>query len=100
MRINGYNNFLPVCVIIVAMPKPRAVGQSAADTAPVTTAAARDDLIRSFQAENKRGTSIFYTQTYSLHGRRVEFQGSIFGAIQDVQADGCDLKIKSMPAIQ
>jgi hypothetical protein len=56
---------------------------------------ARDELLSLFQAENKRSTYIFYTQTYSLHGRRIEFHGSIFGAIQDVQVTGCDLKVKS-----
>jgi hypothetical protein len=94
--MNGYRNFLLVCVIVVAMPNPRAVAQSAADTVPLTAATARNDLIRSFQAENKRGTFIFYTQAYGPHGRRVEFHGSIFGVIQDVQADGCELKIESV----
>jgi hypothetical protein len=96
VRMSGYRNFLLVCVIVVAMPNPRAVAQSAADTALLKAATARNDLIRSFQAESKRGTSIFYTQAYGPHGGRVEFHGSIFGAIQDVKSDGCELKIKSV----
>jgi hypothetical protein len=92
VRMNGYRSLLLVYVIVVVMPNPRAAAQSAADFAPLT---ARKDLIRSFQFESKRGTSIVYTQAYGLHGSRVEFHGSIFGAIQDVEADGCELKIKS-----
>jgi hypothetical protein len=42
-----------------------------------------------------RGTSISYTQTYRTHGGRAEFHGSIFGVMQNVQADGCELKIES-----
>ena len=95
MRMNGYWKSLLVSVIVVTMPNPRAVPQSAADTATLRAATARNDLIQSFQAENKRGTSIFYTQAYRLHGRRVEFHGSIFGEILEVQVDGCELKIKS-----
>jgi hypothetical protein len=96
VRIDGYTNFLLVCVIAVAIANSRVVAQSAADTLLLTAATARNDLIRSFQAENKRGTSIFYTQTYGPRGRRVEFHGSIFGMIRDVQADGCKLKIESV----
>ena len=95
VRMNGYWKSLLVSVIVVTMPNPRAVPQSAADTATLRAATARNDLIQSFQAENKRGTSIFYTQAYRLHGRRVEFHGSIFGEILEVQVDGCELKIKS-----
>jgi hypothetical protein len=83
-------------VIIVAMPNPRALTQSASNTLPQTTTTARNDLIRSFQAESKRGSSISYTQAYGPHGNRVEFHGSIFGAIQDVLTDGCELKIQSV----
>ncbi len=95
MCSDGYTNFLLVCMIVVVMPYPRAAAQSVADTLPLTAATARNDLIRSFQAENKRGTSIFYTQTYGPRGRRVVYRGSIFGMIRDVQADGCKLKIES-----
>lgn len=94
MRMNEYMIFLPFCVIVLARPA-RAVAQSAADTLPPTATTARSDLVRSFQTEKRRGASIFYTQTYGPHGRRVEFQGSIFGEIQDVKVDGCELKIKS-----
>jgi hypothetical protein len=93
--MSGYRNSLLICVIVVAMPNPGAVAQSAADRALLTAVTARNDLILSFQAASKRGTSIYYTQAYGPHERRVEFHGSIFGAIQDVKADGCDLKIKS-----
>jgi hypothetical protein len=93
--MDGYRNFLLVCVTIVATPNPSAVAQSAADAGLRTAATVRNDLIRSFLVENKRGTSIFYTQAYGPRDRRVEFHGSIFGEIQDVQADGCELKIKS-----
>lgn len=96
MRIDGYTTFLLVCVIFVGMPNERAVAQGAADTLPLTAATPRDDLIRLFQAENERGTSIFYTQTYGLRGRRVELHGSIVGMIRGVQADGCRLKIESV----
>jgi len=89
----GLRNIILVCLIVVAMPNPRAAAQSAADVAPLTAATARNDLIRSFQAEKKRGVSIFYTQAYGPRGHRVEFHGSIFAAIQDVRADGCALKI-------
>lgn len=95
MRMNGYGNFPLVCAIVLAMPNPWVAAQDTADKVPLTAAAARNDLIRSFQAENRRGTYIFYTQAYGLHGRRVEFHGSIFGVIQDVQANGCELKIGS-----
>ena len=93
--MNGHRKFFLVCVLVFAMPNTCAVAQTAGDSAPLTAAAARNDLIRSFRAENKRGTYIFYTQAYSLQGRRVEFHGSIFGVIQDVQADGCEVKIES-----
>ena len=96
MRMNRYGNLLLVSIIVVAMPNSRAVAQTAADTVPLTAATARNDLISAFKAENKRGTSISYTQAYGPRGRRVEFHGSIFGAIQDIQADGCELKIESM----
>jgi hypothetical protein len=96
VRIDGYTDFLLICVIFVAMPSSLAVAQSAADTPLLAAAAARNNLIRSFQAENRRGTYISYTQAYGPRGRRVEFHGSIFGVIHDLQADGCELKIESM----
>lgn len=72
------------------------LAQSSSDNSLPTPTAIRRDLMSLFQAESKRGTSLSYTQAYSLHKNHVEFHGSIFGAIQEVQIDGCELKIKSM----
>jgi hypothetical protein len=80
--------------LILLISPLRARAQTSSPAAPAD-AAARSELLSSFQVESQRGSYIFYTQTYSLHGRRVEFHGSIFGVIQEVQADGCKLKIKS-----
>lgn len=93
--MNEFRHFLQVCVIILAIPDPRAIAQSAAGAVNLAAATARNDLVGFFQAENKRGTSILYTQLYGPPGRRTELHGSIFGEIEDVQVDGCNLKIKS-----
>jgi hypothetical protein len=92
--MNGYRGLPVVFVFVFALPA-YAMAQSVAGAGPLTTVTARDDLMRTFEAESKRGTSISYTQTYRAHGREVKFRGSIFGAIQDVQVDGCELKITS-----
>jgi hypothetical protein len=92
--MNGHRFFLLFSVIVFAIPT-YAVAQNGIVTEPPTPAIIREDLVRSFHAESKRGTSIFYTQAYKAHGRRVEFHGSIFGEIEDVEVDGCELKVKS-----
>lgn len=63
--------------------------------APVAAAAtAQDDLLRSFAAEEKRGDTFFYTQSYyALHGRHVIFKGSMYAAIADVKVSGCKMRI-------
>jgi hypothetical protein len=63
--------------------------------APQATAAtAQDDLLRAFAAEEKRGDTFFYTQSYyALHGRHVFFKGSIYATIADVKVNGCGLRI-------
>lgn len=66
-----------------------------AKNATAGAAAARKDLLSAFEAESKRGHYIFYTQTYKLSGRNIKFHGSIFGVIEDVQAEGCKLQIES-----
>jgi hypothetical protein len=57
-------------------------------------ATAQDDLLRSFAAEEKRGDTVFYTQSYyALHGRHVFFKGSMYASIADVKVNGCELRI-------
>jgi len=92
--MNG-RRFFPLIILIVFVIPGHAIAQNGLGTEPRTSATMRDNLIRSFQADSKRGTNIFYTQAYKSHGRRVEFHGSIFGDIEDVKVDGCELKIKS-----
>lgn len=92
--MSGCRCFLPVFVALLAIPA-LAAAQSSANIETRTTGAIREDLMRSFQLESKRGTSIFYTQAYKVKGRRVEFHGSIFGVIDGVEPDGCELRIKS-----
>ena len=94
MEINDCNFFLQIIFILLAI-STSAFAQGSAVTPSTTTANARDELIRAFQSESKIGTHIFYTQAYKAHGRRVEFNGSIFGEIQDLQVDGCELKLQS-----
>jgi hypothetical protein len=62
----------------------------------VTAAMAQDDLLRSFAAEEKRGDTFSYTQSYyALHGRRVFFKGSIYASIADAKMSGCRMKIET-----
>jgi hypothetical protein len=95
VRLNECRSVLLVWVLAAAVPNPRAAAQSAADVVNPIAGIASNDLITSLQAESKRGTAVFYTQSYRAHGRRIEFHGSIFGEIQDAQVEGCELKITS-----
>ena len=64
---------------------------AAPEAAPATT---QDDLLRSFAAEEKKGDTFFYTQSYyALHGRHVMFKGSMYGVIADVKVSGCRMRI-------
>jgi hypothetical protein len=59
-----------------------------------TSSRVQDDLLRSFAAEEKRGDTFFYTQSYyALHGRQVFFKGSIYASIADVKVNGCRMRI-------
>src|SRR5579871_4825609 len=91
-RMSGFRCFLSVLVVLLAI-SAQAAAQTGAEAQAIGTL--REDLLRTFQIEGKRGTSIFYTQTYKVKGRRVEFHGSIFGAITGTELNGCEVKIKS-----
>jgi hypothetical protein len=69
-------------------------------TAPETAATiAQGELLRWFAAEEKRGDSFFYTQSYyALHGRHVFFKGSIYAAIADAKVSGCRIRIDTTVA--
>lgn len=85
-----------LCVMAVVYLASGILAQSRADNSLPKPPTMSNDLMNSFQAESKRGTNLSYTQSYSLHRKHVEFHGSIFGVIQEVRIDGCELKIKSM----
>jgi hypothetical protein len=92
--MNCYGAIVPIFVLVFAIAT-WADAQSEIHSEQGPSAAMRDELVRSFQNESKRGANLFYTQVYKVRGRRVEFDGSIFGAIEGVEVDGCVLSIKS-----
>lgn len=48
------------------------------------------------EAEERRGTYVFYTQTYrDGQHRPVFFNGSVFGVIQQMQANECEIKLET-----
>jgi hypothetical protein len=87
-------NLFSIVVFVFVMPV-RAFAQDDTRAEPSSAATARDELIHAFENESKLGTHFLYTQSYKVNHRRVEFRGCIFGQIQDIEADGCELKIKS-----
>lgn len=86
-------NLFPIVEFVCAFR----VGAIAQDIehAESSAATAREELIRAFQKESNLGTHILYRQSYKVHHRHIEFEGSIYGQIQEMQADKCELKINS-----
>jgi hypothetical protein len=47
-------------------------------------------------AEAKRGVYVLYAQTYiDTENKRASYRGSVYGAIQDLKLNGCELKIET-----
>jgi hypothetical protein len=94
LRMKRQGHLFSIVVLVCVMPA-RAIAQDDARAEPSPAQSAREELIHAFQNESKLGAHLLYAQSYKVHHRRVEFEGSIFGQIQDIEADGCELKIRS-----
>ena len=47
-------------------------------------------------AEAKRGVYVFYTQSFiDTEDKRASYRGSLYGAMQDLKLNGCELKIET-----
>jgi hypothetical protein len=47
-------------------------------------------------AEAKRGVFVFYSQTFiDTDNKKASYRGSVYGAIQDLKLNGCELKIET-----
>src|SRR6266700_2236422 len=59
-----------------------------------TSSSPESELLAVAAAEGARGVYVFYTQSFvEKENKRASYKGSIYGAIQDVQLKGCELKI-------
>gem|GEM_PF-3060304 len=98
LRSNESPVFLLAIAVVIAIPT---WGIAQGGTVSGVPAAARehnevrDELMRSFQDESKRGAYLFYSQSYRAHRHLVVLHGSLFGEIQEAHADGCGLAIRS-----
>jgi hypothetical protein len=90
-------DLLRTCVAVLLLagfPGLSLFPQNPATAPEAAQTIAQSELLRSFVAEEKRGDSFFYTQSYyALHGQHVFFKGSIYAAIADVKVSGCRIRI-------
>jgi hypothetical protein len=94
--MTGFRGTRPIVFgwfLVLSFGLPSAQSQTRSEPGGNSSEAA---LLAIAAAEAKRGVYVFYAQTFiDTENERASYRGSVYGAIQDLKLNGCELKIET-----
>ncbi len=92
-RTRGTRRLVFAGFLILSFGLPSAQPQTSSEPSSKSPEAA---LLAIVAAEAKRGVYVFYAQTFiDTENKRASYRGSVYGAIQDLKLNGCELKVET-----
>jgi hypothetical protein len=93
-RIAGPAVFAFAGLLVIVMRGPQSLCQTNEPVKKTSDASAAKSLLDAFEAEEKLGAYIFYSQSFiDKENKKASYRGSIYGSIQRFHVAGCELKL-------
>jgi hypothetical protein len=86
--------FIALLLLFAGLGRPQLHCQDSKAPDKVDAVSAQTEFLRAAEAEQKKGTYIFYTQSFiDKENQKAIYRGSIYGALKSVELHGCSLKV-------
>lgn len=87
-------NLIVIGLLVTLLARPNALGQINSSFVGEDGVSAERNLVTSIESEEKKGVSVFYTQAFvDTENQRTFYNGSIYGAINAIKVNGCQIQI-------
>jgi len=87
-------NRIVIGLFVALLARPNALSQSNSSFVGADGVSAERTLVAAIESEERNGVSVFYTQAFEdTENRRASYSGSIYGAINAIKVNECQMQI-------